>query len=185
MLRLASFEPGLFNVNGDQANLEVLAAEIAWAGHRAEVSALGDDAVSPDLVLFGSAARKTMRVLEPQLWRLLPALRERQRLAKPTVFIGSSYERFAREIFGLEPNPIERRSDYFNSTFEAQPLRGYLNSAVDLPALVIESEQIGSSLSGPLFAKNRWLLERTARLLGIQLQTPKEILELQRMVAGQ
>jgi hypothetical protein len=185
ILTLASFRPSLFNVIGDQGNLEVLAAEIAWAGVTPNVVELSlQNLAEVDFALFGSASLATMRAAEPELASMSQQIKSRVQRGLPTIFLGTSYLRFATEVFGLDHSTGNYVSDYYRGEFDSKPLIGYLNSDSTLPVLEMTGGQIGSLLSGPLLAKNRWILSLVASQLGIELNTPAEVIERQRLAAG-
>jgi CobQ-like glutamine amidotransferase family enzyme len=182
---LASFRPDLFNAIGDQGNIEVLAAELRWAGANPEVVQLtAENLRTADFVLFGSASLATMRALEPELAALAPLLMTRAEAGQATLFLGSSYVRFASEIFGLSASATAHVSDYYRANYESNPVVGYLNTDTTLPPLVVKGNQIGSLLSGPLLAKNRWLVKQLAGQLGFELRTPSSVTKLQRLASS-
>lgn len=185
VLTVASFRPEFFNVIGDQGNLDVLCAEAGWAGvDCVRVELTSANAATADFVLLGAASLSAMRALEPELAELEPHLLERTAAARPSLYLGSSYIRFAPAVFGLQPAATQRVSDYYRGDFNGNSVVGYLNSDSTLPPLTTVSGQIGSLLSGPLLAKNRWLLEAYADRLGFELATPEEVLELQRLASS-
>lgn len=184
-ITLASFHPRLFNVIGDQGNLEVIEAELRWSGRAASLIELDpNNAVTADFVLIGSASIEVMRELEAELAALTPGLLARAMAGLPTLFCGSGYERFAAEIFGLEATALPRTSDYYRGNFEGYPLQGYLNTESGIPVFSRSNNQFGSLLSGPLLAKNRWLLIEFAKQLGFDLSTPASVIELQRLASS-
>jgi hypothetical protein len=184
VLTIASFRPELFNVIGDQGNLDVLCAEARWAGVEcARVELSPANAATADFVLLGAASLSAMRALEPELAQLEPHLIDRAAAERPSLYLGSCFIRFAPAVFGLQPAATQRVSDYYRGDYNGNSVVGYLNSDSTLPPLTTVNGQIGSLLSGPLLAKNRWLLEAYAGRLGFELATPEEVLELQRLAS--
>lgn len=175
-MKLVSYDAGHFNTNGDQGNLEIIAAELRWRALSAEVvsSTAPSDLEAADLVLFGGASRAVMRHHSQHLTSLLPVLRARASRLATTIFIGSSFEFFAEPLFGLEARPASRSSDYYSGEFGSNRVIGYLNTETDLPPLAIDSRQIGSLLTGPLLLKNRWLLKDVLQWLGVATDLPEE-----------
>jgi CobQ-like glutamine amidotransferase family enzyme len=184
-MRLVSYDAKHFNTNGDQGNLEIIAAELRWRAVDFELvsSTAPHDLEEADLVLFGGASRAVMRHHSDHLTALLPVLRARARRLATTVFIGASFEFFAEPLFGLEPRSVARSSDYYAGEFGSSSVIGYLNTETDLPPLAIEGRQIGSLLTGPLLLKNRWLLNDVLQWLGASMDLPVEKeLEIQNLL---
>jgi hypothetical protein len=175
-MRLVSYDAKHFNTNGDQGNLEVIAAELRWRSVDFELvsSTSPQDLETADLVLFGGASRAVMRHHSQHLTALLPLLRARASRLATTIFIGSSYEFFAEPLFGLEVLSAERRSDYYSGDFGLSSVVGYLNTETTLPPLDIANRQIGSLLTGPLLLKNRWLLKDVLQWLDVTSELPEE-----------
>lgn len=176
---LVSYRPKLFNVNGDQANIEIMAKELSWAAVHHRVIGLEEvastDFIAADFVVFGSTSLAAREAFDQQLQSLIPTLRQRYETMRPTLYLGTSFEYFAEPIFGIRANQRDRVSDYYSGSYEGHPLVGYQNTEFDLPALVVESRQIGSLLSGPLLAKNRWLLNQILDWWGVVPQTPADV----------
>jgi CobQ-like glutamine amidotransferase family enzyme len=168
-MKLVSYDARNFNTNGDQGNLEIIAAELRWRAVDCEVisSTATHDLEGADLVLIGGASRAVMRHHSQHLTALLPTLRARSRSLSATLFIGSSFEFFAEPLFGLEARSTARSSDYYSGNFGQKQLVGYLNTETTLPPLAIDNRQIGSLLTGPLLLKNRWLLNDVLQWLGV------------------
>jgi CobQ-like glutamine amidotransferase family enzyme len=173
---LVSYDARHFNTNGDQGNLEIIAAELRWRSvdFDAVSSTSPQELEDADVLLFGGASRAVMRHHSQHLTSLLPTLRARARKLATTIFIGSSFEFFAEPLFGLEARPAGRSSDYYSGEFGANSVIGYLNTETDLPPLVIDSRQIGGLLTGPLLLKNRWLLNDVLNWLGVTENLPEE-----------
>jgi CobQ-like glutamine amidotransferase family enzyme len=184
-MRLVSYDAKHFNTNGDQGNLEIIAAELRWRAvdFKLVSSTAPHDLEAADLVLFGGGSRAVMRHHSDHLTSLLPLLKSRARRLATTIFIGASFEFFAEPLFGLDSRPSERSSEHYTGEFGSSRVVGYLNTETDLPPLAIESRQIGSLLTGPLLLKNRWLLSDVLQWLGVSaaLNEEKE-LEIQNLL---
>lgn len=165
MIKLYTFHPEHFNNNGDQGNIEVLAAELTGALVKFEFI---ESVAEADFVLIGDASRAAMRHYTGELEDLRPAMRERFQSGRPTLVVGSSYEFFASEC-GLISRQVPRRSEFFDGDYF-----GYRNTDRDLPAVTRNGEFIATSLYGPFLAKNpRTLIEMLAAL-GVQVELSAE-----------
>lgn len=165
MIKVYTFHPEHFNNNGDQGNIEVLAAELTAALVEFEFVQSMTEA---DFVLIGDASRAAMRHYTEELEDLRPAIRERFQSGRPTLVVGSSYEFFASE-FGLISRQVPRRSEFFDGDYF-----GYRNTDMDLPAVTRKGEFIATSLYGPFLAKNPRSLTEILAALGVQVKLSGE-----------
>lgn len=165
MIKLYTFHPEHFNNNGDQGNVEVLAAELTAALVEFEFV---ESVAEADFVLIGDASRAAMRHYTGELEALRPAMRERFQFGRPTLVVGSSYEFLASE-FGLISSQVHRRSEFFDGDYF-----GYRNTDKDLPAVTRNGEFIATSLYGPFLAKNPRSLTEILASLGVQVELSAE-----------
>ena len=165
MIKLYTFHPEHFNNNGDQGNVEVLAAELTAALVEFEFV---ESVAEADFVLIGDASRAAMRHYTGELEALRPAMRERFQFGRPTLVVGSSYEFLASE-FGLISSQVHRRSEFFHGDYF-----GYRNTDKDLPAVTRNGEFIATSLYGPFLAKNPRSLTEILASLGVQVELSAE-----------
>lgn len=165
MIKLYTFHPEHFNNNGDQGNIEVLAAELTAALVEFEFV---ESVAEADFVLIGDASRAAMRHYTGELEALRPAMRERFQFGRPTLVVGSSYEFLASE-FGLISSQVHRRSEFFDGDYF-----GYRNTDKDLPAVTRNGEFIATSLYGPFLAKNPRSLTEILASLGVQVELSAE-----------
>jgi hypothetical protein len=88
---------------------------------------------------------------------------------KPTLLVGRSYEYFA-PLLGIELKHGERESRFVSLRVQEHEVFGYHNSTVVEPRLQVSGSFIGTTLFGPLFAKNPLLLKMIAGSLGVALK---------------
>lgn len=168
MIKVFSFRPEFFNNNGDQGNLEALSYFT-----KQPLSFVGLD--EADLVLIGDGSRAAIREHEAELLAMLPLLRERYSKGLPTLIVGSAYEFYLERLPLVEqPSFGERVSEFRNVTADGISVKGYRNSELIADDLVISGSFIGTTLFGPVLAKNPWLLERIAKALNLDVQISAE-----------
>ena len=181
-LTVASFFADRLNLNGDQANLLVLARRAAEYGHELEVvnATSTSQLVGVDLVFVGHGSLAAWRSISEELAKLNSALGESLVLA-----IGSGAEHVAKES-GLAAQSDVHESRFMTHKFlwhgEEFNLVGYVNSAsrgIDTTAV---QNRILSMLHGPLLAKNPALADAILAMMlrkhGINLGEKSEALKL-------
>lgn len=160
MIRVFSFLPEFFNNNGDQGNLEALAHFLNEKLEPAEIQ-------DAEFVLFGDASRAPIREFEKDLRELVPALQLRLDKGLPTLLVGSSFEFLAPLLVGMPKIQYgERVSEFRQASDSGLTAKGYRNSEVVSGDLVIRGAFVGTTLFGPILAKNIELLELIAERLG-------------------
>ena len=166
MIKLSSFKPELFDNNGDQGNIAVLAAQLSALNVEFEVV---NDYRDSDFLLVGDCSIAVLNHFEAELSELLETLKTRLVTGKPTLLVGRSYEFFA-PLLGIELKQGERESRFVSVRVMDNEVFGYHNSTVVEPRLHISGSFIGTTLFGPLFAKNPQLLKVIVVSLGIELK---------------
>lgn len=168
MIKVFSFRPEFFNNNGDQGNLEALSYFTRQPLSFVEL----DEA---DLVLIGDGSRAAIREFETELLEMLPQLRERFSKGLPTLIVGSAYEFFLERLPLVEkPSYDHRVSEFREVTADSIRVKGYRNSELVADDIVISGAFIGTTLFGPVLAKNPALLERVAKTLNLEVQISPE-----------
>jgi hypothetical protein len=163
MISVFSFWPEYFNNNGDQGNLEALSH---FTGE--ELLPAGID--EAQFVLFGDASLAAMREFNDELIALVPALQKRLIEGKPTLLVGSCYEFFAKQIDQMPtPRYGERVSEFREVTVGSLRAKGYRNSTWVAEDLFIADFFIGTTLFGPVLAKNPEVLELVAKGLNLEV----------------
>lgn len=166
MIKLASYRPEFFNNNGDQGNLEVLAAHLKAVGASFEIS---DDLVGSDFLLIGDSSIAAHDHFESELSALLSELRVRLLAGKPTLLVGRSWEYFS-PMLGVELSHGERASKFFEVKVSEHDVLGYHNSTVVEPKFFISGAFLGTTLFGPLLAKNPSVLKLIGLSLGVNFE---------------
>jgi CobQ-like glutamine amidotransferase family enzyme len=166
MIKLSSFKPELFDNNGDQGNLAVIAAQFSALNVEFDIS---HDYQGSDFLLVGDCSIAVLNHFEAELSDLLPVLKMRLMAGKPTLLVGRSYEYFA-PLLGIKLKQGERESKFVSLRVLDHDVFGYHNSTVVEPRLQISGSFIGTTLFGPLFAKNPQLLKMIASSMGVELK---------------
>ena len=170
MIKIYSFEPIYFNNNGDQGNVEVLVHQLSQQGKKFKIVASVEKA---DFVLIGDASNAVMERYSKELGKLRKTIAQRFAQGLPTLLVGSAYEFFAAEM-GLSPKVVKRESKFVTSS---EGYFGYRNSDKDLPVCLVKESFIGTTLFGPVLAKNPQLLERVLNAVGAELNLSAQALE--------
>ena len=168
MIKVFSFRPEFFNNNGDQGNLEALS-------HFTRAELVSAEIEKADVVLFGDASRAAMREFENEMQSHVGVIEARLASGAPTLLIGSSFEYFASRVKGMPTLSYGERASEFR-TVEAVGLRlrGYRNTELVSPDVFVSGNFVGTTLFGPVLAKNPTLLERFAKALGLEVQMSAE-----------
>lgn len=166
MIKIYSYRPTLFNNNGDQGNVEVLTrlldmAEATWADSSLEEA---------NFVLVGDCSIAVVEQFKDELLGLIENLRTRLDSGLPTLLVGRSYELLAPHL-GISLQHGERVSKFVIERSGEVEAFGYHNSEVISPRLYVSGNFIGTTLFGPLFAKNPAITEGIVRSLGISIET--------------
>lgn len=157
MITLGTFRPEFFNNNGDQGNLEVLQAQLAWRG--VDCRKVDQNLGASDFLLIGDASRAAMRHFERELLGLSSIVEERLTLGAPTLIVGSAFEFFAGKVAGLPTlRQVARASEFRTARSGSLEAFGYRNSEADLD-LFVSGGFIATTLFGPVLAKSPDLLE--------------------------
>lgn len=166
MIKLASFRPEYFDNNGDQANLAVLVAHLAAVHCSFEVT---DELIASDFLLVGDSSIAAHTNFQSELMALVPELKMRLSAGKPTLLVGRSYEFFA-PLLGIELAHGERESKFVKIRTASHEVIGYHNSTVLEPKFFISGAFIGTTLFGPVLAKNPSVLSTIGLALGAEFK---------------
>lgn len=163
MIKVFSFRPEFFNQNGDQGNLEALAS---YTNSELESSSIKE----ADFVLFGDASRAAMREFQSELIGYLPDLQSRFDQGLPTLIVGSCFELLAPKLAGASAFSYGRRTSEFRRVIDdGVEVFGYRNSEVTSPDLLVKGAFVGTTLFGPVVAKNLGIAQMFADALGKQI----------------
>ena len=166
MIKIYSHRPTLFNNNGDQGNVEVLKALLESAESQWAESSLED----ADFVLVGDCSIAVLEQYKDELLGLIENLRTRLDSGLPTLLVGRSYELLAPQL-GISLQYGERVSKFVIERSGAVEAFGYHNSEVVSQRLFVSGNFIGTTLFGPLLAKNPAITEGVFRSFHISLES--------------
>jgi hypothetical protein len=164
VIRVFSFQSEYFNNNGDQGNLEALSHFTKHAIEHVEIA-------EADFVLIGDASRAAMRHFEKDLDSLTAVLSSRHQAGLPTLIVGSAYEFFLPRLTLSESVSYGKRvSEFRQVVADGINVKGYRNSELQGCDVSISGAFVGTTLFGPVLAKNPELLERFAERLNLEVQ---------------
>jgi CobQ-like glutamine amidotransferase family enzyme len=166
MIRLASFNPEFFDNNGDQGNLAVITAQLEAMKIEFQVT---NEYQGSDFLLVGDCSIAVLKHFETELNELLAELKMRYVAGKPTLLVGRTYEYFA-PLLGIDLKTGDRESKFVSLRVLDQEVFGYHNSTVVEPRLAVSGSFFGTTLYGPLLAKNPMLLKLLVKALGVELK---------------
>jgi CobQ-like glutamine amidotransferase family enzyme len=166
MIKLASFKPEFFDNNGDQGNIAVLATHLSAIGQAFELSG---DCNESDFLMIGDSSIAVHEHYQRELSELLPELKLRLLAGKPTLLVGRSWEYFA-PLLGVELSQGSRESKFVQLKVANHEVIGYHNSTVVEPRFFISGAFIGTTLFGPLLAKNPSVLKLLGSSLGVEFE---------------
>jgi CobQ-like glutamine amidotransferase family enzyme len=156
--KLVALFPSHLDLNGDQANLLVLAKRLQWRGLPAEIVTVDKGQSIPNdaaLIFLGHGSMAAWADVESELNRLLGDIK--QLIADGAAFmaVATGHERAIRMgLLGGTANAMKRTSKFEIAELEGQEILGYLNSATDAPVIQKQGLLVGTQLHGPVFAKN-------------------------------
>lgn len=177
MIRLGVLYPGHLDLNGDAANILVLAKELAWRGVSCEVvSVTLTDAIPKDLdfLLVGHGSKAAWSEINLIGSHRGAELVEVLKSGVPTLAVNSGFEvlHLGSDTHGQLVGHIqtrfvatERVSKFWVQPFDGFEVLGYVNSDNDLPVISRQGNVIGTKLHGPVLAKNPKLLSLILQMI--------------------
>jgi CobQ-like glutamine amidotransferase family enzyme len=157
-VKLVALFPSHLDLNGDQANLLVLAKRLQWRGLPAEIVAVDKGQSIPKdaaLIFLGHGSMAAWADVEPELNRLLSEIKKLIADGAAFMAVATGHERAIRlGLLGGTANSTNRLSKFEIAELEGQEILGYLNSATDAPVIQKQRLLVGTQLHGPVFAKN-------------------------------
>lgn len=158
ILNMVTLFPTHLDLNGDQANLKVLAKRLEWFGQKSVISAVNKGDLLPkecDLIFVGHGSLAAWKDIEADFSSLLPEILKKINEGTAFFAVASGYEESIRlGIFSGELVPCERISKFEVSELDGLKILGYLNAATKAPAIQRDQLLLGTQLHGPLLAKN-------------------------------
>lgn len=165
MIRLLELYPEHLNLNGDRGNLQVLEKRLGWAS--VEVQSFTHrpgqplPSTAPDFVLLGHGSPAAWRQIYSDLSRIAPTFQEWLDGGTQILAVSSGFAALHGLLAEL-PESVQRvaRISKFEEAESAGLVAiGYKNSDLDLPALLVSGNFVGTLLHGPLLAKNESLAD--------------------------
>lgn len=157
-IKLVSLFPNHLDLNGDQANLLVLAKRLQWRGVLVEIVAVDKGQSIPKdaaLIFLGHGSMAAWADIESELIRLLVEIKQSISDGAAFMAVASGHERAINlGLLGGTANAKARISKFEIAEHEDQEILGYLNSATDAPVIQKQGLLLGTQLHGPVFAKN-------------------------------
>ncbi len=117
--------------------------------------------------MVGDSSIAVHEHFEKELLELVPELKLRLTAGKPTLLVGRSWEFFA-PLLGIQVTSGERTSKFFELRVAEHEVIGYHNSTLVEPKFYISGAFIGTTLFGPLLAKNPSVLKLIGSALGVE-----------------
>lgn len=183
-LKLVSLFPDHLDLNGDQANLLVLAKRLKWQGMQAEIVGVNKGQSIPaeaDLIFLGHGSMAAWADIHSDLIRLSPDIRQQISAGVAFMAVATGHERAIDLGFlGGDTTATSRVSKFEIAELDGKEILGYLNSATNAPVIQKKGLVLGTQLHGPVFAKNpefadAYLAEIAAAkglaALGVELNT--------------
>ena len=164
ILNFVTLFPGHLNLNGDQANLDVLSKRLSWFGHEAQITSVDKGhtpSTNADLIFIGHGSIAAWKDIEPHLEAQLIWIKEQLRSGALLFAVASGYERaISMDLFQGSLNETARISKFEIVESRLGEVLGYLNAATDAPVFQVQDGNIGTQLHGPLMAKNPRLADQ-------------------------
>jgi CobQ-like glutamine amidotransferase family enzyme len=158
ILKFVSLFPAHLNLNGDQANLDVLTKRLSWFGHEAQITSVDKVNTPPtkaDLIFIGHGSIAAWKDIEPHLGAQLIWIRDQLRNGAMLFAVASGYERaISMGLFQGSLNETQRISKFEIAATRFGEVLGYLNAATEAPVFQEQDGNIGTQLHGPVMAKN-------------------------------
>lgn len=165
MIKLAGLFPEHLNLNGDFGNLQVVSQQLTWRDMPNEfhsVTSSTDFDKAPDLILIGHGSEAAWADIETRFERLIPELRRCLTNGAVILAVSTGFEMAIKHglVDNLNCESTGQRVSKFEVTKDVTgDVLGYVNTDTDLPHLYREGSFLGTTLHGPVLAKNPGLLE--------------------------
>jgi CobQ-like glutamine amidotransferase family enzyme len=164
LIRLGRLFPEHLNLNGDFGNLEVIGRQLAWRGLAYEIvdiTATKHFAEDVDFVLIGHGSEAAWKDISENCIAIRDNLQALKAQGVSMLAVSTGFEK-AIEM-GLIVDLVVGRIGERVSKFVVHPdgnsqILGYVNVDNDLPVIHRSGSVIGTTLHGPVLAKNPALL---------------------------
>lgn len=165
MIKLAGLFPDHLNLNGDFGNLQVLDQQLSWRAMPHSVTSVAnvqDLLAAPNFILIGHGSEAAWADIEIEFAAMITRLRELLASGATILAVSTGFEMAVKHglISGLSVGAIDQRISKFAIAQDTSgDVLGYVNTDTDLPKIYRDHSFIGTTLHGPLLAKNPALLE--------------------------
>jgi CobQ-like glutamine amidotransferase family enzyme len=157
------------DLNGDQANLKVLATRASWYGIDLEIIDVqkGQDLpAGVDLIFIGHGSQAAWQDVAADLDRLNEPIRQHLKNDGALMAVASGYEMCVSRGLVAGANQKQPRVSKFEvAELDGQQVLGYVNTESTLPIVQQQSGALLTMLHGPFFAKNPSIADALLRRL--------------------
>jgi len=168
LIAAALYEDHL-DLNGDQANLKVLAKRASWYGIELEIIDVQKGQNLPaatDLIFIGHGSQAAWQEVSADLDRLYDSIRQHLDNGGTLMAVASGYEMCVSKGLISGANHKQPRVSKFEiAELEGQKVLGYLNTESTLPVVQRQSGALLTMLHGPFFVKNPSIADEVLRRL--------------------
>jgi CobQ-like glutamine amidotransferase family enzyme len=157
------------DLNGDQANLKVLAKRASWYGVELEVIDVQKGQNLPagvDLIFVGHGSKAAWRDIADDLGRLNEPIRKHLASGGAFMAVASGYEMSVSQGLVAGNNSKQARVSKFEvADLDGRQVLGYVNTESTLPIVQQQAQALLTMLHGPFFAKNPDIADALLRRL--------------------
>jgi lipid II isoglutaminyl synthase (glutamine-hydrolysing) len=165
MIRLGLLFPEHLNLNGDFGNLEVLSRQLEWRGHAHELVEITQKSQLDsglNFLLIGHGSEAAWADIAEQFTKMQEGISGLISAGVPVLAVSSGFANLVSRglVPGLSVSPIADRISKFEIVIDqGSEVLGYVNVDNNLPPIHRSGSLIGTTLHGPILAKNTHLLE--------------------------
>jgi len=147
---LGTLFPEDLNLNGDQANLEILKKRLAWSGVNCEIRKVAPGTYGKvDLLFLGHGSIAAWKSIETHHPEIFKDLAKYVRDGGALFAVSSGATKVLGEL-GEAVNRVNHRSEFVS----ANGIVGYLNTDADIEPITRVKKSVFTLLHGPVLAKN-------------------------------
>lgn len=168
-LTVAALFPTHLDLNGDQANLKVLAKRASWYGIELEIIEVQKGQSLPstiDFIFLGHGSKAAWLDIAEDLARLRTSIHQHLLNGGAFMAVSSGYEMAVSHGWVTGNNSKQSRVSKFEiAELDGRQVLGYLNTDSSLPVVQQQSNSLLTMLHGPFFAKNPEIADDLLRKL--------------------
>jgi CobQ-like glutamine amidotransferase family enzyme len=190
VIRLVTLFGERLNLNGDQANLTVIAKRLRARGVESTVIDFDESSriealTEADFIFIGHGSMAAWKSLEASWTRVNEALVNYRKSGRPLMAVASGAERlYANGWFAEELSIVERASRFVVANLDDFSVLGYRNIATNLPDVAWIENVLVTALHGPVLAKNPLLADAILKRIAGREIKPSVTAELQKLDAN-